>query len=339
MLIKRGDTMRKLINLSYCVKMFVCTMILSCALVIAISAIPINSLALAEDIITVELSVTLSGPRPTILPAGDNKEHSIGIGNKSGKAIFSDGQQADYRNVYYFDLFRGKGVSFLGYTKLSFEDNSWIFIKWESEYAGNDKSGNPMLNGTGKIIEGSGKYKGIIGTANFFNWAIPPNKDLPGGGRKVKATLCYRLPMHNPENNIGSFQNQELIKECETNTANAAKLITELGAENAFKEIVDPKGLFITDNSHVFCIDSETGTLLAHKDAIRVGYNMNNYKDADGGTPYKSILEKARKIKSEWTTYMTYGTGSERKADPKIKQMYFLKVPENDIVLCCGFFN
>jgi len=65
--------MRKLINLSYCVKMFVCTMILSCALVIAISAIPINSLALAEDIITVELSVTLSGPRPTILPAGDNK--------------------------------------------------------------------------------------------------------------------------------------------------------------------------------------------------------------------------------------------------------------------------
>jgi len=134
-------------------------------------------------------------------------------------------------------------------------------------------------------------------------------------------------------------ENETLMRECETKANQAAELIRTLGAEAAFKKITDPNGPFVGKTSHVFCINAESGTLLAHKVARFVGSNMHYYRDTDGNTPYTGMLEKAKQDKGGWTTYMTYGSGPEKRKTPGLKNMYFLKVPGEAIVLCCGYWE
>ena len=134
-------------------------------------------------------------------------------------------------------------------------------------------------------------------------------------------------------------ENQELKRECEAKARKASNLIIEIGAEAAFEQITDPKGDFVTKTSHVFCIEADTGSLLAHKVAKFVGSNMHYYMDFDGNHPYTGILERAGQSDNGWTRYMTYGSGPERRTTPALKNMYFLKVPGKTIVLCCGYWE
>lgn len=134
-------------------------------------------------------------------------------------------------------------------------------------------------------------------------------------------------------------ENQALKRECETKAQNAAELIQTMGAEAAFRKITDPQGLFVSKTSHVFCIDADSGSLLAHKVARFVGSNMNYYMDADGKNPYAGILRNARQNKDGWSSHMSYGSGPEKRATPGLKNIYFLKVPGKNIVLCCGYWE
>ncbi len=134
-------------------------------------------------------------------------------------------------------------------------------------------------------------------------------------------------------------QNEVLKIECETKAIQAAELIKKLGAEAAFKRITDPDGPFVGDKSHVFCINADTGVLLAHKISWFVGFDMNKYMDADMNARYTDILERAGKTGNGWSTYMTYGSGPEKRKTPGLKNMYFLKVPDEKIVLCCGYWD
>lgn len=134
-------------------------------------------------------------------------------------------------------------------------------------------------------------------------------------------------------------ENLALKRECEAKANRAAELIQTLGAEAAYKKIADPKGPFAGKASHVFCINAQSGTLLAHKVARFVGVDMHNYRDADGNTPYTDILDRAKQETGGWTTYMTYGSGPERREAPGLKNMYFFKVPGENIVVCCGYWE
>jgi hypothetical protein len=134
-------------------------------------------------------------------------------------------------------------------------------------------------------------------------------------------------------------ENQALKRECETKAENAAQLIRTLGAEAAFKKITDPQGPFVSKTSHVFCIDAGSGSLLAHKVSRFVGSNMHYYTDADGNHPYSGILQRAEQSEDGWTRYMTYGSGPEKRKTPALKNMYYLKVPGQAIVLCCGYWE
>ena len=155
---------------------------------------PSGTPAHAGKTTTVEATVILSGPPATMLPAGDDKAHLVGLGQRTGKAVLSDGRKAEYSNVFFMDLYRGKGVSVWGYSKMLFQDGSWLFIKWDSEFAGRDKAGNPIMQGTGTISKGTGQYEGIKGTAKFNNRQLPPGKEYPKGARQAKALLTYTLP-------------------------------------------------------------------------------------------------------------------------------------------------
>ena len=132
---------------------------------------------------------------------------------------------------------------------------------------------------------------------------------------------------------------QILKKECETKAQRASELILKIGTEAAFEQITDPQGEFVSKSSHVFCIDADTGSLLAHKVAKFVGSNMHYYMDSDGNYPYTGILNRAGTLENGWSSYMTYGSGAERRKAPALKNMYFLKVPDRKIILCCGYWE
>ena len=134
-------------------------------------------------------------------------------------------------------------------------------------------------------------------------------------------------------------ENEILKGECETKARKAAGLIQTLDAGAAFEKIVDPNGPFVSRTSHVFCINAESGRLLAHKIARFVGSNMHYYMDADGNRPYSDMLEKMKQEEAAWTSYVTYGSGPEKRKTPGLKNMYFYKVPGENIVLCCGYWE
>jgi hypothetical protein len=143
---------------------------------------------------TVKATVTFSGPKTTLLPAGDDKAHMVGLGERTGAAVFSDGEKAKYSNVFFMDLYRGKSVSIWGYTKMVFKDGSWFFFKWDSKFTGRDKAGKPTFKGTGTILKGAGLYKGIQGTVKYQNRQIPPSNAHPKGATEAKAEFTYILP-------------------------------------------------------------------------------------------------------------------------------------------------
>ncbi len=134
-------------------------------------------------------------------------------------------------------------------------------------------------------------------------------------------------------------QNTALKQECETKTQQAADLIKTSGARDAFRRITSPDGPYVGKHTHVFCIDAENGTLLAHKVAQFVGFNMNNYRDADQNRPYTRILKLVRTAPIGWVSYKTYGAGPEKRDTAALKYMYYLKVPGENIVLCCGYWE
>ncbi len=63
----------------------------------------------------------------TMYPAGDDKGHQVGLAQMEGEALFEDGRKGKYSNVVYFDLQTGKSLTYLGYTKITFEEDSWFY--------------------------------------------------------------------------------------------------------------------------------------------------------------------------------------------------------------------
>jgi len=157
---------------------------------LALAAAP----AWAAAPVTVKVEVTMSGAPSAVLPAGDDPKHTVGMGKSKGEAIFSDGRKAQYSNVYFMDIYLGKYAKTWGYTKMVFKKGEWLFFKWDAAFVGRDKAGKPVFAGTGKLIKGTGVYKGIKGTVKFKNRQLPPSKELPKGGTGASAVITYTLP-------------------------------------------------------------------------------------------------------------------------------------------------
>ena len=168
------------------------------SLLIALAAMAATGLAAAPAQaaapVTVKVKVLMSGPPVKFIPAGDDKAHTVGMGQRTGKAVFSDGRKADYSNVFTMDLYRGKFAKAWGYTKMLFKDGAWLFFEWKAAFAGRDKAGNPFMKGTGELLKGTGPYKGIKGSVTFSNRRIMPGKEFPKGGTEANAVITYTLP-------------------------------------------------------------------------------------------------------------------------------------------------
>lgn len=171
-------------------RFMVMAFVLTCMVMLA-SALPAWA---AKEPVTVEADILVFAPPSTRLPAGDDPQHFVILGQRSGDAVFSDGGKAKYSNVFFMDLFPGHFVKVQGYTKLAFADGSWMFFRWQSSFDHRDESGIPVFAGTGELESGGGRYKGIKGKVEFTSRALPATKDRPQSGNKAKAKFTYVLP-------------------------------------------------------------------------------------------------------------------------------------------------
>jgi hypothetical protein len=156
---------------------------------VMVMAVWIGSPAAAE---TLKAKVTNYSVKLEYVPAGDVQGHVVGLNTREGKCVFQDGQTADYAMASTFDHMAGKGGISKGYTKMTFKDDSSIVFKWEAD-AGIGPDKLPTSKGTGTIIGGGGRYKGIKGTASFAGKRTKPNSEDPKREMVIDAVIDYTL--------------------------------------------------------------------------------------------------------------------------------------------------
>ncbi|MEW6530126.1 MAG: hypothetical protein AB1473_04765 [Thermodesulfobacteriota bacterium] len=142
---------------------------------------------------TLKAKVTNYSVKLEYVPAGDVQGHVIGLDVREGNAVFDDGQTAKYAMVSTFDFMAGKGGTTNGYTKMTFKDDTFITFKWAAN-AGIDPDKLSTSKGTGTILGGGGRYKGIKGSVSFAGKGTKPASEDPKREMVIDAVIDYTLP-------------------------------------------------------------------------------------------------------------------------------------------------
>ena len=125
--------------------------------------------------------------RNEVLPVGDTEGHNVGINVREGGVIFDSGELAWMRAINSFDGVKGI-ITFDQYYTVIFQDGSKITARTKG-------SGTPTTSKwTGEIINGTGRFQGIKGTASAEIKFRPREKDELGGKAFGEGTLNYALP-------------------------------------------------------------------------------------------------------------------------------------------------
>jgi hypothetical protein len=123
-----------------------------------------------------------------ITPVTDEEGHTFGMQISQGVAFFENGDIANFKTESISDRAGGtrQAISYIFFT---FEDGASIIVKLDFR-AVTDPSGKISTTAEGKIIKGTGRYKGIKGTFSSTGKMLPPIK---GEADKyyIDATLTY----------------------------------------------------------------------------------------------------------------------------------------------------
>lgn len=133
----------------------------------------------------------------------------------------------------------------------------------------------------------------------------------------------------------GTSEEKATEQECLAKAIEAVKLIQEIGDEAAMTKIMDKNGPFIWKDTHVYCIDSEHGFIMAHPSPSAIGFSLKFYGDVDGNNPYDVVLENIKTKNEGWISYVTDHMG---RGAPILKRMHYRKVPGKNIIVCSGYY-
>ena len=168
--------------------------ILCCIGFFFITALMLVSTAQAAEK-TVKCKLISQNTKIDAIPVPDMKGHIIGILEKRGLAIYENGEIAAYHTRATFDVTRGKGGPFWGYTDYKFEDGSTIVTKYQGTSWVPSGKKLSSLKGTGEYVNGTGRFTGIKGKLSFNGKYITPyTKDETKGDTIVEVTGSYTLP-------------------------------------------------------------------------------------------------------------------------------------------------
>jgi hypothetical protein len=126
------------------------------------------------------------------IPIPDVDKHTIGIYERRGVAIFTNGDTAAFHSIGTWDHIDGNGT-FQGYSTLTFEDGSTIMSKGSGNIS-KEAGKLPNMSGKGEYIKGTGKYEGIKGSVTYTSKFITPYNDKTKGDTVMKAKGSYTLP-------------------------------------------------------------------------------------------------------------------------------------------------
>ena len=125
------------------------------------------------------------------MEVGDEEGHFIGVQRMEGLAYCENGEIARVRTDSTFDFVRGKGTQSLGYTFLTFDDNSTIIVKFQRSVV--YEGGASSAKASSEIIKGTGRFEGIKGTTSATGKNYPRSQQEVGRAF-TDTTLTYTLP-------------------------------------------------------------------------------------------------------------------------------------------------
>jgi hypothetical protein len=149
--------------------------------------------AYAGEVVIIQAKIKHHGISNHVLPAPDEQGHVLGIGQRVGEVDFGGKETAKYESTTMVDAWVGKRGVYRGYTKYTFKDGSEIHMSWTAESARNEAN-LPSQQGGGKIINGTGRFKGIEGQAVFKATQIKPTEEDSSRAAMADAVLIYTLP-------------------------------------------------------------------------------------------------------------------------------------------------
>jgi hypothetical protein len=125
-------------------------------------------------------------------------------------------------------------------------------------------------------------------------------------------------------------------EECVAKVEEAAKLVKKIGLQPAIEKIMEKNSPYKWKDSYVFCMDDDMGKLLAHPIPRFIGFPMKDYIDADGKKPFAKVIEEINTKKEGWVQYYYRPSGADI---PKLKIVYYLKVPGEKVILYAGYYE
>ena len=125
-------------------------------------------------------------------------------------------------------------------------------------------------------------------------------------------------------------------EECVAKVEEAAKLVKKIGLQSALEKFLEKSSPYKWKDSYVFCMDDDMGKLLAHPIPRFIGFPMKNYIDADGKKPFAKVIEEINTKNEGWVKYYYRPSGADI---PKLKIVYYLKVPGEKAILYAGYYE
>jgi len=125
-------------------------------------------------------------------------------------------------------------------------------------------------------------------------------------------------------------------EECIAKVDEAIALIQKEGPDSSFEKIMAKTGPFTWKDSYVFCMSTDMGKTLAHPVSRLIGFPMVRFKDSEGKQPFVEVLETANSKGKGWKNYMYAAPGE---SEPRLKTIYFAKVPDHDVIVCAGYYE
>ena len=127
--------------------------------------------------------------RNEVFPIGDIEGHGVGTQVREGAMIFASGELGWMKAINSFDNTQVAGA-FDQYFIVTFQDGSTITCHNKGTSTGGS---SPTAKWAGEIIQGTGRFQGIKGTATAEIKFIPP-KDEFGLKGLGEGTFDYTLP-------------------------------------------------------------------------------------------------------------------------------------------------
>ena len=128
-----------------------------------------------------------------VIPVGFANAPANAVMEKRGLANFEDGEVAIFLGRGAFKV-TPQGGAGSGFTQLTFNDGATLVYDWEIKAVKSEETQLNIAKGTGKIIQGTGRFAGIQGEIAINGQGVTPFNDETKGDAYFDVTAKYSLP-------------------------------------------------------------------------------------------------------------------------------------------------